>query len=132
MNLSSVLNNKQTQKQLLVMAAVTAVAVAFSTDVLAGAQNNGTTGATAFDTVWEWLSDAMSGSLGRVAAGAMILVGVVAGIARQSIMGFAVGVGAGIGLYSSPMVIDAMMTATLAHAADATQAITSITNGMGM
>lgn len=42
------------------------------------------TGGGAFDDVWETLKDWTQGTLGRIVAGAMILVGVVGGIARQS------------------------------------------------
>ncbi|HBK3674145.1 TraA family conjugative transfer protein, partial [Escherichia coli] len=41
------------------------------------------TGGTAFDDVWVTLKDWTQGTLGRIVAGAMILVGVVGGIARQ-------------------------------------------------
>ncbi len=60
------------------------------------------TGGTAFDDVWVTLKDWTQGTLGRIVAGAMILVGVVGGIARQSLMAFAMGIGGGMGLYNSP------------------------------
>ena len=43
----------------------------------------------------------------------MILVGIVAGVARQSISAFAVGIGGGIGLYNTPTVIESVLSATL-------------------
>jgi conjugal transfer pilus assembly protein TraA len=90
------------------------------------------TGGTEFDTVWTTLTDWMQGTLGKIAAGAMILVGIIAGVARQSLMAFAVGIGGGVGLYNTPTIVDNVMTATLEHAPTATQAAISISNGLGM
>ncbi|MCG8026309.1 MAG: hypothetical protein JAZ02_20410 [Candidatus Thiodiazotropha endolucinida] len=90
------------------------------------------TGGTEFADVWTTLTDWMQGTLGKIAAGAMILVGIIAGVARQSLMSFAVGVGGGIGLYNTPTIIDNMMTATLENAPAATQAVVTISNGLGM
>ncbi|WP_445935484.1 TraA family conjugative transfer protein [Photorhabdus sp. P32] len=73
------------------------------------------TGGTAFDDVWTTLKDWTQGTLGRIVAGAMILVGIVAGIARQSLMAFAIGIGGGMGLYNSPTVVESIMSATLEH-----------------
>lgn len=70
-------------------------------------------GGAAFDPVWTMLTDWSQGALGRIIAGTLILVGIVAGIARQSLMAFAVGIGAGIGLYNAPTVIDSIFVATL-------------------
>ena len=55
----------------------------------------------------------MTGLLGKVIAIAFILVGLVAGVMRQSIMGFVVGVAAGVGMLVAPGVIDNMYGATL-------------------
>lgn len=71
------------------------------------------TGGVAFDEVWSTLKDWIQGTLGRVIAGAIILVGIVGGIARQSLMSFAVGVGGGMGLYASPKIVETIMSATL-------------------
>jgi conjugal transfer pilus assembly protein TraA len=109
----------------LVAATIAAVALmsVVTPEVMAG------TGGTEFDTVWTTLTDWMQGTLGKIAAGAMILVGIIAGVARQSIMSFAVGVGGGIGLYNTPTIIDNIMTATLEHAPTAIQMI-QLTNGL--
>ena len=98
------------RKQLVSMALMALVAVAATTlpeIALAG------TGGGAFDPVWTMLTDWSQGALGRIIAGALILVGIVAGIARQSLMAFAVGIGAGIGLYNAPTVINSIFVATL-------------------
>ena len=107
---------------LVVLVAMSAVLIA--PDAMAG------TGGAEFDSIWTTLTDWMQGTLGKIASGAMILVGIIAGVARQSIMAFAVGVGGGIGLYNTPTVIDLMMTATLENAPAATQAIMTISNGL--
>lgn len=72
------------------------------------------TGGDTFDSIWITLTEWMQGTLGRVVAGSMVLVGIVSGIVRQSIMSFATGVGGGVGLYNTPTIIDSIMTATLA------------------
>lgn len=71
------------------------------------------TGGEEFDPIWQSLQGWMQGTLGRVVAGAMILVGLVGGVVRQSIMAFATGVGGGVGLYNSPTVIESIMSATI-------------------
>ncbi|MEK6179208.1 TraA family conjugative transfer protein [Vibrio cholerae] len=72
----------------------------------------GTSG-DAFTDVWDTLKDWTQGTLGRIVAGAMVLVGIVGGIARQSLMAFALGIGGGMGLYNTPTVVESVMSATL-------------------
>lgn len=67
---------------------------------------------TGFSDVWKTITQYMQGSLGRVIVGLMVIVGVAAAIVRQSLMVFAVAVGAAIGLYYSPDIIDGMMATT--------------------
>ena len=71
------------------------------------------TGGDAFTDVWDTLKDWTQGTLGRIVAGAMVLVGIVGGIARQSLMAFALGIGGGMGLYNTPTVVESVMSATL-------------------
>jgi conjugal transfer pilus assembly protein TraA len=71
------------------------------------------TGGTEFDDIWDTLVDWSQGTLGRIIAGSMILVGIIAGVVRQSLMAFAVGIGGAIGLYNFGTVIEAVMSATL-------------------
>lgn len=73
----------------------------------------GVGGADAFNSVWTTVKSWTQGTLGKVMALVMILVGIAAGIARQSLMGFVVGAGSGIGLYSAPLVIESIMGASL-------------------
>lgn len=51
------------------------------------------------------LHDFLDGVLVRVLAGAMVLVGIVSGIIRQSIMSFVAGIGGGMMLYTMPGVM---------------------------
>lgn len=98
----------QKNKQRYAKAAILACALIASQSALAG------TGGDSFDTIWVTLTDWMQGTLGRVIAGSMVLVGIVGGIVRQSIMSFATGVGGGIGLYNTPTIIESIMSATIA------------------
>lgn len=72
-----------------------------------------------FDDVWDTLKGWTEGSLGKIIAGSTILVGLVMGIARQSIMSFAVGLGGGIGLYNAPSIVENVLTGALPAAIEA-------------
>ena len=120
---------KRMNGQSLAMAAVMGLMVM---SVVAPESALAGTGGTEFDSVWDTLTDWMQGTLGKIAAGAMILVGIIAGVARQSLMAFAVGVGGGVGLYNTPIIIENVMTATLEHVPAASQAVITISNGLGM
>lgn len=71
------------------------------------------TGGTEFDEIWITLSDWVEGTLGRIVAAAIVVVGIVAGIVRQSLMAFAIGIAGGMGLYNTPGIIEEVMSATL-------------------
>nr|WP_218139502.1 TraA family conjugative transfer protein [Thorsellia anophelis] len=75
-------------------------------------------GGDAFSDVWDTLKEWTQGTLGRIVAGAMVLVGIVGGIARQSLMAFALGIGGGMGLYNTPTVVESVMSATLPLASE--------------
>jgi len=87
-------------------------------------------GGTEFDPLWDTLKDWTQGALGKVIVGAMILVGIIGGIARQSIMAFALGLGSGVGLYYAPNIVENIMSATLPAATQATQVVHSLSNGL--
>lgn len=106
-----------------------ALALALFTLFIASAKAGA--GGSEFDDVWMTLRDWTQGTLGRIVCGAMILVGVTGGIARQSLLPFATGVGGGIGLYNAPEVIESVMSATLQQA-PAINSVVSLTNGLGM
>ena len=96
----------QTQR-LMTIGALGLMALMISEPSFAG------TGCDAFTDVWDTLKDWTQGTLGRIVAGAMVLVGIVGGIARQSLMAFALGIGGGMGLYNTPTVVESVMSATL-------------------
>ncbi|NBM93201.1 hypothetical protein GWI74_07070 [Proteus sp. G2662] len=96
----------QTQR-LMTIGALGLMALMISEPSFAGA------GGDAFTDVWDTLKDWTQGTLGRIVAGAMVLVGIVGGIARQSLMAFALGIGGGMGLYNTPTVVESVMSATL-------------------
>lgn len=92
---------------------------------------SGGTGGTEFQGVWDTLKGWTEGTLGRIVAGAMILVGIIGGIARQSLMAFAIGIAGGMGLSYSPTIIDTIMSATLEKAPEITPAVIQLSNGLG-
>lgn len=111
----------------LLLLALVAVVAATATDAaFAGG------GGTEFDQVWTTIKDWTQGTLGRIIAGALILVGIVGGIARQSLMAFAIGIGGGMGLYNSPIIVESIMGATLASAHKVAPVALQISNGLGM
>jgi conjugal transfer pilus assembly protein TraA len=71
------------------------------------------TGGTEFGSLYTLLTGWMTGALGRVVAVTFIIIGVIAGAARQSIMGFVLGIAAGVGMFLAPAIVDAVVTATL-------------------
>ena len=77
------------------------------------------TGGDALSDVWLQISDFTQGTLGRILAGLMVVTGLAAGVMRQSLGGFITGLGAGVGLYNAPTVIETMVSATVPVAAAA-------------
>ena len=66
------------------------------------------------DTFDDWVTEMsgwLQGSLGKGVSIAFVLVGIVMGVVRQSLMAFAIGVGAALGLNYTPDVISGMFTA---------------------
>jgi conjugal transfer pilus assembly protein TraA len=89
------------------LAAVATVATVAAVDVMAG------TSASIFQGVLDLVTEWMTGQLGAIVASVFVLVGIVSGIARQSIMAFAIGIGGGVGLFYSPAIITGIVSATL-------------------
>ncbi|NEV64491.1 TraA family conjugative transfer protein [Thiorhodococcus minor] len=81
--------------------------------IAAASSGTGDTTGTEFQEVYTLLTGWMTGLLGKVIAVAFILVGLVAGVMRQSIMGFVVGVSAGVGMLVAPNIINTLFSATL-------------------
>lgn len=72
-------------------------------------------GGTEFQATYDMLIGWMTGLLGRIIAVAFIIVGLIAGVARQSILSFAIGIAAGLGLFMAPDIVDAVVSATVPH-----------------
>ena len=70
-------------------------------------------GGAEFDTIYSTLTDWAQGTLGRVIALGMILVGLGIGVIRQSIMGAIVGVAGGLALFNAPDIIDGIVGAVI-------------------
>ena len=100
----------------LVAAAVVAPAFA-GTDTTFGSINT---------LVMGWLG----GSLGKLLAGIFVIIGLVAGAARQSLLAFAVGIGAAVGIANIEIILGNIVTATLSNAPSASQAVLTIANGL--
>jgi len=86
-------------------------------------------GGMEFEDVWMEIKDWSQGTLGRIIAGAMILVGLVGGIVRQSLIALAIGIGGGLGVYNAPEIIESIVGATLAQAPAATESL-QFANGL--
>jgi conjugal transfer pilus assembly protein TraA len=71
------------------------------------------TGGTEFADIYTLLSGWAKGTLGKVIAIGFFLIGVVAGMAQQSVMAAAIGVGAALVMYFGPGVIDNILTAVI-------------------
>ncbi|OIY16264.1 conjugal transfer protein TraA [Citrobacter freundii] len=127
MNVNQLANASSKNKTLFLFMGLMVVAFLLVPD-----QAHAGTGGTAFDDVWVTLKDWTQGTLGRIVAGAMILVGVVGGIARQSLMAFAMGIGGGMGLYNSPTVVESIMSATLENAEKVIPTVVQLSNGLGL
>ncbi|OSZ33075.1 conjugal transfer protein TraA [Alcaligenes faecalis] len=89
-------------------------------------------GGLEFEEIWQTLKEWTQGTLGRIIAGAMILIGIIGGIARQSLIAFALGIGGGIGLYNAPDIIESILSATLEHAAAISTTVHHLGNGLGI
>ena len=105
MNLKPSIKHQSVPK-LAVLCAVSILLLA--PDVFAG-----TGGSTEFGSIYTMLTGWLQGTLGRIMAVTFVAVGLVGGVMRGSIMGFVVGIAAGLGVYTAPTVIDAIVTATL-------------------
>lgn len=73
----------------------------------------GTGGGDEFSEIYEWVKGIVQGTLGRLIALVMIIVGVAAGVARGSIFAFVIGLAAAIGFYFTPDIIEQVMGASL-------------------
>ena len=100
--------------------------------LMASAAHAGSMGGDEFEEIYDTITGWMQGSLGRTLALGMILIGVAGGMARQSVMTFAVGVGAGLGLMYAPGIIENIMSATLPAVEVGTQVVEELSNKVGL
>lgn len=101
-----------------------ALAAVMAGDAMAG------TGTGTFDGVWTTVVDWTEGTLGRIITLAMIVVGIVAGIGRQSLLAFATGLGAGVGLYNASDIVESILQATVPAAEKAAPVMMQLSNGL--
>lgn len=90
-------------KTALLVAAVSSVALA--PEAMAG------TGGTEFDDIYTLLVGWTQGTLGKIIALGMFMVGLSAGIVNQSIVSVVIGIGGALALYYSPTVISGVVSA---------------------
>lgn len=83
------------------------IAVTWSVLAVAG------TGGAEFQGAYDQIADFTQGFLGKLLTLLMILVGLIMGIARQSIVTLVVGVGMGIALVNAPNIVNVLVGATL-------------------
>lgn len=95
-------------KKLTKYVAGTAVGMA-----VVGVATAATSASADFDTIVTLLKDWSEGSLGKVLALAMFIVGIAAGIVRQSVMAAVAGVAGALVLAYGPTIIDSIFTATI-------------------
>lgn len=96
--------NKITAVLSVLMLTVVAIAMATTTSTSTIGDPMGTT----YSDLHAWAQ----GSVGKTITLACIMVGVVIGVARQSLMAFAIGIFMGLGIYNSPGIIDTIFSAT--------------------
>jgi conjugal transfer pilus assembly protein TraA len=102
------LNAFMSQKKARLLLIVLAVSLgALAPDVMAG------TGGTEFDNIYTLLSGWTQGTLGKIIALAMFLVGLSAGIINQSISAVVVGIGGALALFYGPTIITGVVTAVV-------------------
>ena len=100
-------------KKLKNVALTTALALVGSGMVVAASVPAGGGGDITFTSAQDLLTNWMEGSLGRMIALAMVLVGLAVGIIRQSIIAVVVGIAGALALGNAPTIIEAVFTATL-------------------
>lgn len=83
-------------------------------------------GGQEFDDVWQTLKDWTQGTLGKIIAIALVLVGIVFGVARQSLIAFAICIAGAMGLYNAPTIIEALLTKSVSTASDMVQVLPNL------
>lgn len=96
-----------TTERIIFFGLISALLVVMMSSAMAGG------GGDEFDEVWDTIEDWTTGTLGKIIAGAMILVGIIGGVARQSLMAFAVGIAGAMGLNYAPEIVSSIMSASI-------------------
>ena len=99
-------SNLGRKKALLATVLVGAAALS-SSEVMAG------TAGTEFDDIYTLLVGWTTGTLGRIIALGMFLVGLAAGIVNQSIISVVIGIGGALALFYGPTVISGVVAAVV-------------------
>lgn len=79
----------------------------------AGLAHAGSGGTTEFGGLYDLLVGWTEGTLGKIIAVSMFLIGVATGVARQSLMAIAIGIGGAVAVAYTPTVIDGIVTAIM-------------------
>jgi len=106
---------------------IAAIGAAAAVPALLGAGSSG--GNAGIASVLQFFTENLNGVLGQLIIIAMVTVGLIGGIANQSLMTFAIGVGGGIGLANIQTIITEIMGAGVVHA-DSVAAMAQMTNGL--
>lgn len=112
MNAAGKLNTTEEKSRLAVPLILTMILCAVIT-IMPDLAQAGSLPGSPLDDVYDTLSEWTTGSIGKTIMLAFIIVGIVAGIARQSLLAFAVGIGAGLGVYNAPLIVETVFTAVL-------------------
>lgn len=94
-------------RPLALMALLTVVAIAASSPSIAG------TGGTEFNSAYTTITNWLQGDLGRLIAASLLVVGLVMGVVRQSIMAAVPAIACGLVATVAPTIIGAVVTAVI-------------------
>ncbi|MDP1773972.1 MAG: TraA family conjugative transfer protein [Methylobacter sp.] len=96
-----------TERKKALLASAAVCAFAFGPEAVAG------TGGTEFDDIYTLLVGWTQGTLGKIIALGMFMVGLSAGIVNQSIVSVVIGIGGALALYYGPTVINGVVAALI-------------------
>ena len=88
----------------------------------------GATTSTEFDDLWNMLVGWSSGSLGKIISLAAVIIGIAAGLLRQSVSAAVIGISMAVIFQWGPSIIDSVITSTAVDAQ--TAQVLQVSNGM--
>jgi conjugal transfer pilus assembly protein TraA len=97
----------------LSLRAVAFIALVAMTSLAAPMPSWAGTGGTEFNSAYTTITDWLQGDLGRLIAASLLVVGLVMGVVRQSIMAAVPAIACGLVATVAPTIISAVVTATL-------------------